>query len=294
MALGASALFGLVAILIFQQILKRRIAAEGELGQTRIICASTKIPAGTIIAQNHLKPVPYPTQHLQAGSHQTAQELIGKIAQVDIELNAPILTKDIAAAGEGSLKTRLREGYRAMSIRVDEATSVSGFATPGSVVDVGAVLTPSANSKPVSKVIVQNLRVLAIGTQTQARPPEGQQGRVGNTVTLEVTPAQGEMLALAGKEGSLYLTLRHPADGIMDPIPPVVLDSFVDHYKKDTQASSTASTSQPPTTNYPPWYGQPGRPSPTPSPAPAASPTIKMASIRIISADKSSEVTVRQ
>jgi pilus assembly protein CpaB len=290
MALGASALFGLLAILIFQQILKNTVASTGHQGQTQIVLATTKIPAGTTIAQNHLKMSYQETQSLPEGRLLNMQDAIGKIAQVDIDPNWPITTKNTASSDKtGTLP--IKQGMRAISIRVDEATSVSGFTQPGSIVDVGAVLSPSQNSRPVSKVIVQNLRVLANGRDTQVKT-DGQP-RSGNTVTLEVTPAQAGMLALAMREGSLYLILRHPADKENDPIIPVAITGMVDDHKETPRITPTPQ-STPQMTSY--WSTYPPTFTPTPKPTPTAtpSPSLKMAQVRVINGDKQSEVTVRQ
>ncbi len=285
MALAASALFGLVAILIFQKILQNQINTAGHTGQTQIVIAATKIPAGTTIAQNQLKLAFQETQALPEGRLLNAQDAVGKIAQFDIEANLPITTKNTTSSDKAGTLVNLRPGMRAISIRVDEATSVSGFTQPGSSVDVGAVLTPSQNSKPVSKVIVQNLRVLANGRDTQVKT-EGQ-ARSGNTVTLEVTPAQAGMLALAMREGSLYLILRHPGDSEFQPSLPVVMGGMVEDYKTD--APRAATTPQP----TPQIYGYP-TPTPKPSPTPTPSPTLRMAQVRVIAGDKPSDVLVRQ
>ena len=284
MALAASALFGLIAILIFQKILQNRINTIGHRDQTQIIYAATKIPAGTIIAPNQIKPLFQESLALPEGRLLNAQDAVGKIAQVDIEANVPITTKNTTSSDKAGTLVNLKQGMRAISIRVDEATSVSGFTQPGSIVDVGAVLTPSQNSKPVSKVIVQNLRVLANGRDTQVKT-EGQ-ARSGNTVTLEVTLAQAGMLTLAGREGSLYLILRHPGDSEFQPSLPVVMGGMVDDVPRP------ATTQQPTPQFYPPG----GYPTPTPklSPTPTPSPSLRMAQVRVIAGDKPSEVLVRQ
>ncbi len=288
MALAASALFGLVAILIFQKILQAQLDHVGRRDQTQIVYAATKIPAGTTIAANHLKMSFQESQALPEGRLLKEQDAIGKIAQVDIEPNLAITTKNIASFDKAGTLGTLRPGMRAISIRVDEATSVSGFTQPGSVVDVGAVLAPSQNSKPVSKVIVQNLRVLANGRDTQVKT-DGQ-ARSGNTVTLEVTSAQAGMLALAGREGSLYLILKHPADkDIYEPSAPVVMGGIVDEDKVVVPRTA-------PTQPLPPIYTLNGFPplAPKLSPTPTPTPSFKMAQVRVIAGDKPSEVLVRQ
>ncbi len=290
MALGASALFGLIAILIFQKILQNTVDRTGHQGQTQIVYATTKIPAGTTIAQTQLKLAYQETQSLPEGRLLNMQDAVGKVAQVDIDPNLPVTGKNITSSDQAGTLL-LEPGKRAVSIRVDEATSVSGFARPGSYVDVGAVLSPSQNSKPVSKVIVQYLRVLATGRETQAKT-DGQ-GRGGNTVTLEVTPAQAGMLTLAGREASLYLILRHPRDKDIEPVQSVVMGSMVEDYKSEPPRATTTPQLTPQT--YPYWGNNPAlAPTPKPSPTTTPSPGLKMAQVRVIAGDKQSEVTVRQ
>lgn len=285
MALAFSALFGLVAILVFQQILKNRLGEASHTGQTQIVYAATKIPAGTTIAPQHLKRVYQEAQSIPEGSFVNLQDAVGRIPLLDVEPNVVITTKNTSAADKaGALP--LKPGMRAFSIRVDEASSVSGFAQPGSYVDVGAVLSPGPNSKPVSKVLVQDLRVLAYGRETQART-EGQ--RSGGTVTVEVTPAQASMLALAMREGPLYLILRHPADKEKNPVQSVVMNEMVDDYKAEPPRATTAPPPAPPI--YTPVFQTP---TPKPDLTPTPSPTSKLASVRVIAVVNSSEVTVRQ
>jgi pilus assembly protein CpaB len=280
LALAASALFGLIAILILQKILRDRVEIARTDRGTQIVYAITKIPAGTVIAPNQVKLVSHETQ--LDGAILNMQDVIGKIAQVDLDANLPVRTHFIA--GEKDNRRLIpKEGYRAVSIRVDEATSVAGFATPGSIVDVGAVIAPGSNAKPVSKIIVQSLRVLANGQQTQVKT-DGT-GRIGSTVTLEVTSAQAAMLMLAQREGTLYLTLRHPADQVPEAIPAVVLPQFEEGYKNNTRTAAVPPTPQPT-----PWI----YPTPPPTPTPTPGPTQKMAPVRVISGDKVEVVQVRQ
>jgi pilus assembly protein CpaB len=285
-AIAASAIFGLLAIFVFQRILQRQVNEARNSLQYQFVAAVTRIPVGTVIAQNQVKVNPSLSPPPE-GSFRTLQEVVGKVAQVELLTNMPIVAGNIASTNESSLQIRLREGYRAMSIRVDEASSVTGFATPGSYVDVGATVTPSANSRPIGKVLVQSLRVLATGRETQARSET--QGRFGTTVTLEVTPVQAETLTLAMREGPLHLYLRNPADIEPTFIPPVVMPDVVEPVKNDAR-SGGVSSNMPPTPA--PWSSL--RPPSTPSPSPTASPTQKMERIRVIAGVSSSEIMVRQ
>ena len=279
LALVASALFGLVAILIFQKILQNKLIEERNIRPNQIVYATTKIPAGTTILQNQVKMVAHETQ--LEGAILKTQDAVGKIAQVDLDANLPIRANFIASEKDNRRLT-LMPGYRAVAIRVDEASSVAGFATPGSIVDVGAVIAASSNSKPVSKIIVQNLRVLANGQQTQVKT-EGT-GRASGTVTLEVTSAQAETLMLTQREGTLYLTLRHPADQELESIPAVEMNHVIEDYKNEPRGVSPTPT--------PTWFTP--TPKPSPSPTPTVSPTTRIAAVRVIAGDKVETVQVRQ
>jgi len=66
------------------------------------------------------------------------------------------------------------------------------------------------SSAPMSKVVLQNLRVLGTGQRTEKRP--GDKPQVVPTVTLEVSPEEGEALALAAQGGRISLVLRNNSD----------------------------------------------------------------------------------
>ncbi|HEX4949701.1 MAG TPA: Flp pilus assembly protein CpaB [Blastocatellia bacterium] len=291
LALVASAVFGLLAIWVFRSMLQTAVDKAREGVPNQIVFATTKIPAGTTITPQHVKMVPYSTSSLPEGAIRSTQDVIGKIAQTDLEANLPVRAQNIATTKDSRLPLVIRPGYRAMSIRVDEATSVSGFATPGSIVDVQAVITPSANSKPVAKTIVQYLRVLATGRETQASEA---QGKMGNTVTLEVTPAQAGMLNLAMREGTLSLILRHPADKDLEDVPTIVTTHFIEDYKNDPPrpAPTPITTSVPPFGPY--WMTPTPTPKVAPLPTPTVGPTQKMAAVKVYEGTKETMFNVRQ
>ena len=62
----------------------------------------------------------------------------------------------------------------------------------------------------ISEIILSNIRVLAI--DQAPREKDGQNSVVGKTATLELKPAQAEMLARARQTGTLSLALRSMVD----------------------------------------------------------------------------------
>jgi pilus assembly protein CpaB len=64
---------------------------------------------------------------------------------------------------------------------------------------------------PISKIVLQNIRVLANG-QNIDKPKDEREANSVKAVTLQVTPEQAEKLALASNEGKLQLVMRNQID----------------------------------------------------------------------------------
>nr|WP_135507173.1 Flp pilus assembly protein CpaB [Roseovarius aestuariivivens] len=122
-----------------------------------------------------------------------------------------VLASKVSAFGEKvTLVQKLGENTRAMAIKVDAATAVGGFVTPGDFVDI--VLTQGAQMELRAVTILQNIRVIGVDQQSEELKDTPE---VARTITVEVTPEQGQRLALAQKAGTLNLTLR-TLDGVED------------------------------------------------------------------------------
>jgi len=122
-----------------------------------------------------------------------------------------MLASKVSAFGEKvTLVQKLGENTRAMAIKVDAVTAVGGFVTPGDFVDI--VLTQGAQLDLSAVTILQNIRVIGVDQQSEEL---NDQPEVARTITVEVTPEQGQRLALAQKAGTLSLTLR-TLEGVED------------------------------------------------------------------------------
>jgi len=100
---------------------------------------------------------------------------------------------------------------------VDEYTSVAGLLRPGARVDVLAtfhVKGESGNSEAVSKLVLQNIEVRAVGQAFRSEELESASSKIKVTrsVTLLVKTDQSEVLQLAASSGSIRLALRSATD----------------------------------------------------------------------------------
>jgi pilus assembly protein CpaB len=134
---------------------------------------------------------------------------------VNIAAREPITESRLAPEGTAAgLSAVIPEGYRAMTVKVDDAAGISGFIMPGAFVDVVVVIDPREGSgmqDPISKIVLQNIKVLANG-QNIDKPENQREANSVKAVTLQVTPEQAEKLALASNEGKLQLVMRNQID----------------------------------------------------------------------------------
>ena len=262
--LGA-VLCGLIAIWIAQRIIIKG-REQDPSNFTKVLVAAGPIAPGTTITDKMVKLVEVRKNSFPTGATADLNQVIGKQVKAEIVANDYVLPQRLVGTNASALLGLLPEGVRAMSIRVDEASSIAGFANPGNYVDVVAVLSPGGSGKQVSKVIAQNLKILAYNQNTAEIT--GPAAKVGGTVTLAVTQAQAATLTLAMREGNLHLIGRNQSDHELLVPPEVVVN---DNLNRPVQEASTPKPPPMLPVNY-------QLPSPTPkiSPSPSVAPT-KMA-----------------
>jgi pilus assembly protein CpaB len=98
-------------------------------------------------------------------------------------------------------------------VKVDDEAGLAGLIMPGTLVDVLVVIKPAdgPNQDSISKIVLQNIKVLASG-KNMDEPEDRRDPTSVKTVSLLVTPEQAEKLTLASTEGRLRLALRNSID----------------------------------------------------------------------------------
>jgi pilus assembly protein CpaB len=183
-------------------------AAQGpEL--TPVVVASKDLTFGTTLKEEHLQVVDFPKSSVPAGSYGSIDSVLSQTTKVFVVGGEPILASKLSSIG-GGLSVRVPDDMRAMSIKVNEVTGVSGFVLPGDRVDV-LVTVDNVNGAniAITKTILQDIEVLASGTKTET---QNNQHVTVQTVTVLVNPDGAEKMALAVDQGSVHLALRNPVD----------------------------------------------------------------------------------
>lgn len=103
----------------------------------------------------------------------------------------------------------LKPGYRAVSVPVEISNGSTRFMTPGSHVDVVAIVGSGEETEVVP--ILSDIEVVAVGSTFQKNPAQPQADAAGS-VTLSVSPADAAKLLKGQAAGKLCLTLRSEHD----------------------------------------------------------------------------------
>ena len=205
--------FGLIAAFSVSRYLSGTQAYAKNLNS--IVVAKVDIAPGEKIIAEQLASVQFPRNAMPDGTFDAMDKLVGRVAVVQIAAREPVTDFKLAPEGAaGGLSAVIPEGYRAMTVKVDDVVGISGFVMPGALVDVVVVINPAETNgqqNPISKIVLQNIKVLANG-QNIDRPKNDREAETVKAVTLQVTPEQAEKLALASSEGKLQLVMRNSVD----------------------------------------------------------------------------------
>jgi len=196
------------------------------------VVAKAKTPAGTFLSDKYVKVVylkiPDPSDpSSEKNGYSRIDEILGRALAVPLEPEEPVTEgKLVPNEASGRLSMSIPFGMRAMSVRVNEVINVAGYVVPGSHVDV--VLTERPGGDTASKIILTDIKVLQAGTKTDQQTIDDRREAiakdvnnkekyqdkpiVSTVVTLLVTPADAEKLALAQNDGNITLALRRPED----------------------------------------------------------------------------------
>jgi len=206
----------LVSFWTYNFLKHKAVAVQGTDQTQTIVVAASEMKWGTVITTDVVKTQPYLKQSLPTGYIVTPAAVVGRVVLYPIQINEPITEKKLAPVDvrAGGMAAVVAPGKRAMAVKVDKVIGISGFIRPGHRVDVLVSLNKSEQDNVVNtitKIVLENILVLAAGPEVEG-PDKKEKPTVVDVITLEVTPEEGEKLALASTEGKLQLALRNYGD----------------------------------------------------------------------------------
>jgi pilus assembly protein CpaB len=246
-----------------------------------VVVAARTMPIGTELTERDLKVVAWPGDSIVPGAIASAADVVNRGLLVGVLENEPLTTSKLASRETGAgLPPAIPPGMRAISIKVDDVIGVSGFVSPGSRVDL--VVTIRREDDSMTRTVASNVQVLAAGTRRdQARTETDAKGT--SVVTLMVSPADAERIALAQSEGQIMLVLRNP----LDELPTVT--SGIKTATLMGQAEAAAPPPPAPVAKPP----APRRAAAPPPPAEPEPPVVRVRTVEAIRAAKRTEEVIK-
>ncbi len=205
----ALALGAFVSFAVYSK-LKSSAAADNRPGLD-VVVAANDLEVGARIRDSDVKVVRFPEGTLPPNTFHRMSQVIGRGVVQSIGRGEFILPNKLASENGGSgLPSLIPPGMRAVSVRVNEVTSVAGFVVPGTRVDVLLTGNPTGSGEQQTTTVLENVAVVANGTTLERNSNGDPQS--SPEVTLLVSPDDAQKLTLATTQGKIQLALRNPLD----------------------------------------------------------------------------------
>ncbi len=205
-------LVALTASFILYRWTKKRVTPEEaekkDIQIRKVAVAKVAIPAGTRLNADIIAFASFLQETLPPGSFSDPKKVAGRVVITELRPKELILESKLAPTSvkQGGVAALVQPGKRAVTVKGGKVLGVAGFIRPGNRVDIMLKTKESGRNQ----IVFENVRVLATGAQL-GRSEKGKP-QASDTFTLEVTPEEGERLALASSQGTLQFALRNVTD----------------------------------------------------------------------------------
>lgn len=212
---------GLVAVKFLVDFVKKAQGSTGDQPTVTVFRAAHDIDAFVEITEELLDEFETTDASFIPASERIAdkEELLGRVSQKQIPQRSPIFNSMLAPTGTTpGMVGRIPSGFRAVSVKIDEVSGVAYQLKPGVWVDVIAVMdvdNGDANRRKsrrqtVAEVILQKVKIVAIGRATAGPAGGSNDGKVkpAKSATLLVRKEDAPKLHLAQTKGKITLSMR--------------------------------------------------------------------------------------
>ena len=192
--------------------------------------AAHPLPAGTLAREEDFTVRSVSPNSVPSGAIIDTPEvrigLRGSLVRTFLDTGSLVTSQNVLRPRDrGFLASVLEPGTRAISIKVDAESGVSGLIWPGDYVDV--VLTQvidkadldkkdlaNRTKRPPSETVLHNVRIVAIDQEIVQGVPTNNAtaGKKTDTVSLQLAPEQVKKITVAEQLGKLSLAVRSAVD----------------------------------------------------------------------------------
>lgn len=196
---------------------KQRFEAEVSGGEkVMVMVAASDLRLGDVLTSDGIATRGIPSAYVES-RHVQAQQIdsvLGVRIRSRINAGETVMWSDLAISGANSrdLSGLVVPRMRALAIPASAALIFDGLLRPGDRVDVLLTVVNPDTKRGITRPLLQNLIVLAIGRQMGGAKQATDEKTDISTVTLAVKPVQGQVLTNAMQDGKLTLLLRNVDD----------------------------------------------------------------------------------
>lgn len=196
--------------------------AAAPIAGEQVLVAARDIQQGASLAPSDLAVRLFPQDSVspsfvRLSAQPSAQaDMVGSVTRRAFAAGEPITTGSvIQPEGRGFMAAQLAPGYRAVAIEIQAQSAAGNYIQPNDHVDV--IVTQrvqvrdgsGAGEQARSDIVLQDIRVLALGENTQTQTAgEAPQQTEASVAVLEMTAEDARILALADEMGDIRLALR--------------------------------------------------------------------------------------
>jgi len=225
--LAIALLVGAAAAMTATRYLDDRVAdieRRVEQKTARAVVAKESLSAGERIDHERVAVREVPVEWLHSGAISPEQfdRAAGSALAFPAQRGEPLMWSQLEGRSAPALSARLAPGRRAVTLSVDEVSSIAGMLEPGDKVDL--LLTVRRDRDNLTLPLIQGVSVLAAGARTVvAGAPEGGERRY-TTITLDASAEEGQRIIAARTVGTITAMLRGPGDhGVLATVRPDAL-----------------------------------------------------------------------
>jgi len=184
------------------------------IAMSDVLVAAVALQPGQPLAAEQVRWEKWPSNAVDStfitreGVAGTAEAVKGTVVRMPLVAGQPITNTSIVHANAaGFMAATLNPGMRAVSITITADSGAGGFILPNDRIDLILSQKLAGNPPQVrAHTILSDVRVLAVD-QT-FKQDKDTKTVIGKTATLEMTPAEAELVARAQGQGALSLSLR--------------------------------------------------------------------------------------
>src|SRR5210317_1133415 len=134
-----------------------------------VAVATANLPWGTKLKPEMIKTSPYLKESLPTGYFAGVNDLKNRVLLTPLKINDPITEHKLAPTSieTGGVADVIESGKRAIAVKGDKVIGISGFINPGNRVDVLVTLTEPKTKLEKTKLVLENVPVLATGEQIE-------------------------------------------------------------------------------------------------------------------------------